>query len=146
MYNLSADELRKELTYRGRPVGPRKRKQELLEEFNALRQGLNDVPALLQPTPQANLEDLNLESYEILPIKPLHDIKGHLSNIIEEAIAIAKGEMLAKLQNIRKAVLSKDTLRCLHYRKAVIIMYMSLDEVDPTSPKTELFHTAVEKN
>ena len=54
--NLSAGELRKELTDRGRPVGQRKRKQELLEEFNDLRQGLNDVPALLQPTPQAKLE------------------------------------------------------------------------------------------
>ena len=89
---------------------------------------------------------MNLEKYEISPIEPLHDIKGHLSNIIEEATAIAKGEMLAKLQNIKKAVLSKDTLRCSDYRKAVIIMYMSLDKVDPASPLTELFRTAVEIN
>ena len=37
-------------------------------------------------------------------------------------------------------------MRCSDYRKAVIIMYMSLDKVDPASPLTELFRTAVEIN
>ena len=49
----------------------------------------------------AHLEDLNLEYYEISPIEPLHDIKGHITNIIDEAMAIAHGETLEKLSNIK---------------------------------------------
>ncbi len=78
MDNLSVGELRKELTHRGQTVGKKSKKPELSEQFDNLRQGLNDVPALLQPTPiqptpNANLHDLNLEKYEISPSEPLHD-------------------------------------------------------------------------
>ena len=59
---LSVQELRKELNARGVPTG-RKLKPELSKEFNKLRLGLNNVPALLQPTPKASLEELNLEYY-----------------------------------------------------------------------------------
>lgn len=141
--NLSVAELRKELTHRGQTVGLKSKKQELSEQFDNLRQGLNDVPALLQPTPNAKLEDMNLEKYEISPSEPLHDIKGHLSNVVEEAISI---EALAKLKNVKKAILSKDTLRCSDYRKAIIVTYMVLDKINSTSPLTELLRTAVEIN
>ena len=120
-----------------------KRKQDLLQQFNELRQGLNDVPALLQPTPMAQLEDLNLECYEISPIEPLHDTKGHITNITDEAMAIANEETREKLANIKTTVLSKDTS---DYRKAVILMYIALDKIDTESPLTDLFRTAVEIN
>lgn len=107
---------------------------------------MNDVPALLQPTPLTPIEDLNLQHYEISPIEPLHDIKGHLSNLIEEAIAIARGEARTKLENIQSVILSKDTLRCSDYWKAVILMYKELEEIEPNSPLTEIFRTAVEIN
>ena len=58
--------------------------------------------------------------------------------VVEEAIAIAA------LKALKKAVLSKDTLRCSDYRKAVIMMYMVLDKIDSTAPLTELLRTAVE--
>ena len=143
--DLTVQELRKELTARGVHVG-KKLKPELTLQFNELRQGLNDVPALLQSTPQAQLKDLNLERYEISPIEPLHDIKGHIGNIIDEAIAVSSGEVLKRLTTIKTAVLSKNTLRCSDYRKAVIMMYMALEEVEPTSLLTEIFQTAVEIN
>ena len=101
-----------------------KKKQDLLQQFNELRQGLNDVPALLQPTSMAQLEDLNLEYYEISPIEQLHDIKGHITNITDEAMAIVNEETREKLANIKTTVLSNDTLRCSDYRKAVILMYI----------------------
>ena len=96
--------------------------------------------------PTAQLDDLNSERYKIFPIEPLHDIKGHLLNMIEEAIAIAEGEALTKLTNIKNDVLSKDTLRCSDYRKVVIMMYMALDKINSTSSMTEQFQTAVEIN
>ena len=30
------------------------------------------------------LGDLNIGNYKILPVEPLHDIKGHMSNLFKE--------------------------------------------------------------
>lgn len=141
--DLSVSELRKELDARGVPTG-RKLKPELATEFNDLRQGLNDVPALLQPTPRVSLEELNLEHYEISPIEPLHDLKGHLGNIIDETMETVRGKALEKLTNIKVAHLTKDTLRCSDYRKAVILIHIALKQTQPASTLTEVFRTAVE--
>ena len=42
------------------------------------------MPALLQGVPETPLPEPFLGNYEISPVEPLYDIKGHLSNIIEE--------------------------------------------------------------
>lgn len=101
-------------------------KPELSLKLNELRQGLNDVPTLLQPT----LQDLNPDSYEISPIEPLHNIKEHLGKMIVDAIAVSKGEASKRLTSIKSTVLSKDTIRCSDYRKAVITIYMALEQVE----------------
>ena len=137
----SVKELRKELTIRGEHIGAKLKPQLTVQ----LRQGINDVPALLQPTPQALLKDLHLEKYEISPVEPLHNIKGHIANLIEEAITIGKcsEEALQKLIRIRDAVLSKSTVRC---SDVVIMIYVALEEIDPHSPLTDVFQTAAEIN
>jgi hypothetical protein len=39
---------------------------------------------LLYLTLEASLESTNIESYEVLACEPMHDIAGHITNIIEE--------------------------------------------------------------
>ena len=46
--------------------------------------GVVRVPALLLPNPTQTLASLNLQKYEVLASEPLHDLKGHLINIIME--------------------------------------------------------------
>ena len=41
------------------------------------------MPALLSNAPEMVLGDLNLISYTILPVEPLHDIKGHTINQLQ---------------------------------------------------------------
>lgn len=43
------------------------------------------------PTTQSGklFENLQLSKYEIAPCEPLHDLKGHTSNLIEELVASA---------------------------------------------------------
>ena len=75
MDNLKIQELRAELELRGLDTA-RKRKPELEKE---LWRGIVNVTALLQDAPETPLADLCLDRYEISPVEPLHDIKGHLS-------------------------------------------------------------------
>ena len=43
--------------------------------------GTARLPALTFKRPSSTLEDLNLQQYEVSPIEPLHDIKGHIKNV-----------------------------------------------------------------
>ena len=122
-----------------------KKRTELEEELTKLQKGVANVPALLQHSPETTLESLGLGKYEVLPTEPLHDLKGHFSNIIEEALKTTSGVVLSALKGIQSTVLNKATLRASDYRKAVILMYQSLRQCSTgKNDITELFRTAAE--
>lgn len=123
-----------------------KKKDELSEVFDNLRRGINNVPALLQPDPETDLQNMHLHRYEICPSEPLHDIKGHLSNVFEETSKLLSGEALTKFTNICSTVLGKDTLRCSDYRKATILISLALKESNADKTIVEVFRTAAEIN
>ena len=87
---------------------------------------------------------MNLQKYEVSPTEPLHDLKGHLGNIIEETLAIATGEIERKVKEVKAAVLSKEAVRGSDLRKAIILIYLKLKEINPNEKLTELYCTAVE--
>ncbi len=141
--DLKVVELRDELRARGEATAGMN-KPELLDTFNALRRGINNVPALLRPNPDLALASLHLSHYEIAPCEPLHDIKGHLSNVIEESLKTLRGEPLRRVSHINDTVLGTDTSRCSDYRKAAILIYLALWELQPDSAIAHLFRTLVE--
>lgn len=140
---LRVKELKDELTTRGISTDGM-RKSEMEEIFDEMRAGINNVPALLQPNPEMCLSDLHLDKYETLPTEPLHDLKGHISNIMDEVQKTATGDILNEIQKIVKTVLNKETLRCSDYRKAIILIFNSLLKVDAQHDITILFQTLVE--
>ena len=85
-----------------------------------------------------------MSQYEIAPTEPLHDIKGHFSNLIEESIHIATGSAQVEIKKIRSTILNKDTLRGSDYRKAVILIYIKLREINADQMLTDVYRTAVE--
>ena len=46
--------------------------------------GVVRVPALLLTNPTQSLSTLNLDRYEAIASEPLHDLKGHIINLITE--------------------------------------------------------------
>ena len=139
---LLLSDLRKELTMRG--MSTTGKKPALEKSFDDIRLGISNFPAPLQDQPEATLLSLNLHHYEVSPTEPLHDLKGHLGNIIDEALLIASANVLEELKRIKAAVLTKEAIRCSDLRKAVILMYLKLQELQPDSMLTHLFRTAVE--
>ena len=106
--------------------------------------GISNFPALLQDSLTATLESLHLGNYEISPTEPLHDLKGHLTNIIEESLTITSGSMHEVITAVKRTVLWKDTIQCSDLRKAVIYNIIKLNDINPNAPSTQLYRSAVE--
>ena len=90
--NLSVSELRQELSARGQ-FDVTKNKPELTNDLIKCLRGVQQVPTLLIANPEISLAQCHLASYEVLDCEPLHDIKGHLSNIFEELPYIIRPQL-----------------------------------------------------
>ena len=55
-----------------------------------------------------------------------HDLKGHLSNIIDEIKVLVTGPAKQKVNSICSSVLAKETLRGSDYRKGAILILLTL--------------------
>ena len=77
-------------------------------------------------------------------MEPLHDLKGHLSNMIDEIRVYMDGEAKQKVESICSTVLNKNTLHGSDYRKAAILILLLLHNLQPTSALTTLLLTVVE--
>ena len=73
--------------------------------FTKLQNELLDVQrvlSLLVTKPEQPLTELNLDTYTILDCEPLHDLKGHLTNILEELPNILTGETKTIVKELNK--------------------------------------------
>lgn len=80
--HLKVNDLRQELQARGLNIDKKEKKDVLQKSLDQILRGTAQVPALLLTNPTQPLSSLNLERYEIVASEPLHDIKGHLINLI----------------------------------------------------------------
>ena len=119
-------------------------KKQMDETLRSIRAGITNLPALLQCCPTADLNTLQLGRYEVCPVEPLHDLKGHFANILEESEKLLSENALAELQKVKIAILSKSTLRCSDYRKAIILLYIKFRDNKFDKEYEELFRTAAE--
>lgn len=139
---LLAD-LRKELSMRG--IDTKGKKKPALEaEFNEIWLGISNFPALLQQNQEMSLKSMNLDNYEVSPTERLHDLKGHLNSIIDEALEIDDHAIKKAVKEIKESILNKETIRCSDVRKAIIMIYMKLKDLRPNDMLTSLYCTAVE--
>ncbi len=141
---LTKAQLEAELNaHRTRPVLTQTKK-EMQEEFDTLRKGITTFPALLTSDPQSDVAAMNIGRYEVSPSEPLHDFKGHMSNVIGEIKKQVTGNIKSEVEKVTTAILGKDTLRCVDYRKAAILLSNALRQTNADSAMCQLLNTAVE--
>ncbi len=138
--NLSVQSLRQELQSWAIDINGKLR-FELDKIMESLRIGINSFPALTQPNPAASLQELNLEQYEISVVEPLHDFKGHMSNLFQELPTLLSGNAATEVDKIKQSILSRDTLRCVDYRRATSL---ALEDSSVSDEIKMLADTAVE--
>ena len=84
--------------------------------------GVQRVPSLFYATPSINkFHEFHLENYEVSGVEPLHDIAGHIKNIIKEIPYHLDIEARTKFNEFLQTSLGqRDTKRSCDYRLAVI--------------------------
>lgn len=105
---------------------------------------MKSFPALLQPTPDSQLASILLEQYEVSPVEPLHDFKGHMSNFFEELPKHVSKPVVAEIEKVKTVAFGKDTLRCVDYRKAVVLLSKALHQTCRDKGIVQIVDTMVE--
>lgn len=103
--NLKKPQLCDELWARCIPHDVLSKPKELNEILSSALCGAQRVPTILINTPTLSLSDLNLGSYCVLDCEPLHDLKGHLINMLTELPHILSGEPKKRVSDLLGHVL-----------------------------------------
>jgi len=76
--------------------------------LTAALRGVQRVPTLLLNNPTQLLDELNLQDYTILDCEPLHDMKGHLQNLVNEVPHILKKQLADDSKKLINTNLNKE--------------------------------------
>ena len=130
-FDLKVKELRSELEARGMVVDNTMHRADLQKSLDKILRGVMRVPALLLSNPTQQLTSLNLEKYEIVASEPLHDIKGHVINLITELPNILPpGDIKSKCTHLIDCCLAKEKKSGADLRRVVIQLYLLLKDLD----------------
>ena len=121
---LEGENIRAELTSRG--VDTHSNKKELQERLTDLR-GTSRVPSLLFRSQKQQLDELNLQDYEVLSFETFHIFLNHLAKILTE-LPLHMTDVDARLlfKEITNLALKKDKLRATDYRWAILKVTIAL--------------------
>ena len=122
---LLVAELREELTARGFVDTSVMKKPEMQEKLTEVLKGAQRVPSLLVLNPTQSLQDLNLKDYEVLDCEPLHDLKGHANNLLQEVPGLMTPPHKQTITQIIQSTL-KQSSSGVHLRVAIIKVYLKL--------------------
>ena len=140
---LYVEQLREELQSRGLQTD-NKLKPQLQEELTELLSGAQRVPSLLILNPTQSLSSLNLPRYEVLDCEPLHDLKGHLSNLLPEIPHLLPPGLKEQCQQLLTTTIQKQKLSGATVRTAAIKLFLKLLQHEAANPLVvRLVHTAV---
>ena len=120
--NLKVAQIREELHQRQK-FDTDKPKQELQGMLTNILKGVQRVPTILLLNPKQELAELNLEKYTVLDSEPLHDMKGHLSNLFKELPHILPSNIRASCKDII-ASNSRDKVTGADYRTILFELYL----------------------
>ncbi len=141
LQNLRVEEIRQELGARG-DYDLDKHKPELQLDLWQILKGVNCVPSLLLINPQQNIQDLHLTEYTILNCEPLHDVKGHLANLMEELPNLLQGSQKEKCNDLLVARLGgKVSGADMH--STVITLYVLLLKEGTKQCILDLLHSII---
>ena len=141
--NLTNDQLKQELRARGcYEFG--KRKDNLVCSLKEILKGVR-VPSLLLQNPTQALEEISLKDYTIMDCEPLHDLKGHLSNLFEELPKLLDATLAQDVSAVLHADLgTKETKRGGDYRLTLVHVLALLKRRTPPAPILQLIKTALD--
>ena len=107
--SLTLGNLQNELRKRG-CIGVDLPRRKLVQKLKESLEGVQCVPSLLLSNPNADLGQYNLNRYSILPCEPLHDLKGHLNNLLSNISSLLTDPLKTEVHDlIQRSVYWKDS-------------------------------------
>ncbi|XP_066928359.1 uncharacterized protein [Clytia hemisphaerica] len=104
--------------------------------------GNHRVPALVFNHPTKPLSDHNLDSYEVLPVEPLHVIKEHIKNLLDEIPEHLDRNAKKHFKDLKKISFNgKEAKRGCDYRESIVSLCQTLPK---SFPYIELLETLCE--
>ena len=140
--NLKIADLRQELQARGINTKGLL-KPQLTSCLTDILQGVQRVPTLLTLNPAQSLTTLNLTKYEVLDCEPLHDLKGHLYNLLPDIPYLLPSQLKTECQQLLDTTLPKQTVSGAFLRIAAIKLFVKLKHEDIDPLLKELLSTIV---
>lgn len=125
MDGLRVQELRMELQSRGYQTDE-KLKPQLQEDLTDLLAGAQRVPTILILDPTQTPTSLNLPKYEVLDCEPLHDLKGHLHNLLREIPHLLPPHLKQQSQRLLDTTIPKQKVSRAVLRTASIKLFLKL--------------------
>ena len=140
--NLKFADLRKELQARGIQAQGML-KPQLLSNLTEILQSVQRVPTLLTLDPTQPLSNLNISKYEVLDCEPLHDLKGHLYNLLQEIPYLLPPPLSSECQQLLDTTLPKQKVSGAFLRVAAIKVMVKLQKSSIDKLLLELLNTIV---
>ena len=141
--NLSKEELLQEIRQQEQYTSSTNKK-DLQQDLNKILRGIQRVPSILLTNPVQSLADFNLEQYQVLDCEPLHDIKGHISNVLTELPAVLDRNLREQCAKLIEADLSKDKKNGFDYRRTLIHLLQLLHKLHAPMQVCTLIETLVD--
>lgn len=92
------------------------------------------------------MKDLNLENYEVSPVEPLHDTKGHIKNIWDVLLeCLNEQQKKTCYDTLHGCYGNKDKVRGCDYRLSAILVHNNMRNIC-TEEIAELLYTLTEIN
>lgn len=130
---LKVDELRQELGARG-VADISMTKLILSDMLDDILRGVARVPALLLTDPSHSLLSLNLDRYEVVASEPLHDLKGHIINLITELPhVLPNGDITTQCTHLISCCLAKEKKSGADLLRVAIQLFLLLKDLDVSS-------------
>jgi hypothetical protein len=140
---LKVDELRQELSCRG-ILDTSMTKPVLHEMLEQLLRGVASVPALLLTNPTQSLSSLTIDRYEVVASEPLHDLKGHIINLLTELPhVLPPGDVTTQCNHLISCCLAKEKKSGADLRRAIIQVFLLLKDLDCGSRVLTLLQTVI---
>ena len=112
------------------------KKEELVALLRHELKGVARVPALLTRDPMQNIATSVLSDYTVFPCEPLHDLKGHINNVLTEVQAHMPREAAQDLKEMINNTVDPHKGRGCDWRHAVMLAAAKL-------PKTTASHRVI---
>ena len=103
--------------------------EELRQMLEGEMKGTQRLPALLFDSDKFNLKEIGMESYEVLPVEPLHTIKEHIKNLFQEIPRHLNKNERSLFERGLEVVFAENQLkRGCDYRKALLQLTLFVNE------------------